>query len=160
MFKLLRSSCASALLLPFLLCAHAPAQSAKASAPAASLASPAGHWNTVDDLTGEVKSLVVIREVKDALDGQIEQVYNPPVPNPLCIRCKGSLKDRPVVGLQILWGLRKNGSEWTDGHVLDPETGNIYRCSVALEDGGKILKVRAYIGFSFLGRTQHWVRLQ
>ncbi|MDE3149770.1 MAG: DUF2147 domain-containing protein [Acidobacteriota bacterium] len=146
-------------MVPFLLFARAPAQSAKAAAPAASMASPAGLWKTVDDLTGEVKSLVVIREVKGALYGQIEQVYNPPVPNPLCIRCTGSLKDRAVVGLQILWGLHKNGSEWTDGHILDPETGKIYRCSVVLEDGGKILRVRGYIGFSFLGRTQHWRRV-
>lgn len=40
----------------------------------------------------------------------------------------------------------------------DPETGKIYKCSIALEDGGKKLKVRGFIGISIMGRTQYWLR--
>ncbi len=29
---------------------------------------------------------------------------------------------------------------------------------VSVEDGGKKLKVRGFIGFSLLGRTQYWLR--
>ncbi len=159
-FKPAPFACVFALLMPLLPYAQGPAQTAKAATAVSSLSSPVGCWKTVDDITGKVKSLVAIREVKGKLYGKIEKVYDPPVPNPLCIECTGSLKDRPVVGLQVLWGLHKVDDHWTGGHILDPESGNIYRCTVALEDGGKELRVRGYVGISLLGRTQHWLRVR
>lgn len=42
--------------------------------------------------------------------------------------------------------------------MLDPDNGSKYKCYVAVEDNGKRLKVRGFIGFSVLGRTQYWVR--
>jgi len=153
------------LLLPLLLAAFAPAQGFAAAAPASVLSSPVGRWRTVDDRTGQVKSIVRIREQNGTLYGTVEKVFNPPAPNPLCIACTGALKDRPVIGLQILWGLRKdsddkNGDEWSGGWILDPETGRIYRCTLALEDRGRKLRVRGYIGFSIFGRTEHWLRVE
>jgi hypothetical protein len=32
------------------------------------------------------------------------------------------------------------------------------KCFIAMEDGGKKLRVRGFIGFSVLGRTQYWLR--
>jgi uncharacterized protein (DUF2147 family) len=43
--------------------------------------------------------------------------------------------------------------------VLDPDNGKIYKCSVSVENGGKKLRVRGFIGFSVLGRTQYWIRV-
>jgi uncharacterized protein (DUF2147 family) len=40
----------------------------------------------------------------------------------------------------------------------DPGNGSKYKCYVAVENGGQRLKVRGFIGFSVLGRTQYWVR--
>lgn len=154
--------CAGALLTAAMLVAPAIPQTPAASdhAQADAMASPVGCWKTFDDKTGEAKSIVAIHERKAVLYGRIEQVFHPPVPHPLCIRCSGDLKNKPVVGLQILWGMRKDDKEWSGGRVLDPESGDVYRATMKLEDGGKVLLLRGYIGFSIFGRTEKWVRVE
>jgi uncharacterized protein (DUF2147 family) len=139
------------------------AQAVPKSNPA--LASPVGRWKTVDDSTGKVKSIVAIREENGKLYGTIEELFDPPVPHPTCYLCTGDLKDRPLVGLRILWdfvpdGSNQNGGEWSGGQVLDPETGKIYRASIALEDGGKKLRLHGYFLVTLLGRTEHWLRAE
>jgi uncharacterized protein (DUF2147 family) len=121
--------------------------------------SPVGNWKTVDDKTGQVKAIVKIREQNGELEGRVVKLFNPPAPHPLCLKCSGTLKNQPVMGMRILWGARKEGDEWTGGHILDPESGNIYRCTITLEDSGKVLRVRGYIGFSVFGRTERWLRV-
>ncbi len=158
-FHLLGRMCASILFAALYLFSFAPAQTALNPHSPTLLASPVGQWKTVDDVNGKIKSIVQIREQNGVLYGTIEKVFNPPVPHPLCIHCPGPSKNRPVIGLQILWGLRKHGGKWTGGEILDPEIGKFYRCSVTLEDGGKTLLLRGYIGFSLFGRTQRWLRV-
>ena len=136
----------------------ASAQTASKSNP--SLASPVGRWKTVDDSTGKVKSIVAIREENGKLYGTIEELFDPPVPHPTCYLCTGDLKDRPLVGLQILWDFVPDGTQWSGGQVLDPETGRIYRASIALEDGGKKLRLHGYFLVTLLGRTEHWLRAE
>jgi uncharacterized protein (DUF2147 family) len=123
-------------------------------------ATPVGRWKTVDDVTGKINSLVDIREVDGKLYGRIEKLINPEPndPHPRCIRCQGDLKGKPLAGLQILWGLMKTGDQWTGGEILDPDSGKIYRCSITVKEGGKKLRVRGFIGFSLLGRTEYWLR--
>lgn len=123
--------------------------------------SPVGRWKTHDDDTGEEKGIVRIREEGGKLYGVIEHVYPKPGldPNPKCEKCEGAKKDKPVVGLEILWGLERDGDEWTGGRILDPENGKTYRCFIEVIDGGRRLKVRGYLGVSLFGRTQYWDRL-
>jgi uncharacterized protein (DUF2147 family) len=54
-------------------------------------------------------------------------------------------KNKPVMGLVIIKGLKKDGKEYNDGKILDPTTGKLYKCFLALEGHDK-LKVRGYIG--------------
>jgi uncharacterized protein (DUF2147 family) len=54
--------------------------------------------------------------------------------------------------MEILKELVRNGEEFTNGHILDPENGKVYRCKLWIE--GKVLKVRGYWGPFF--RTQTW----
>ena len=138
---------------------HSLAQTAP-STPA--LNSPAGRWKTIDDETGKTKSIVAIREEKGKLYGMIEKVLDSdqPGPNPLCIHCEGDLKNKPENGLQIMWELKRDGDQWSGGQILDPHNGKIYRCYISLEDGGKKLKVRGFIGFALLGRTEYWLRME
>ena len=126
------------------------------------MSTPVGRWKTVDDRTGKVRSLVAIWEEDSKLYGKIEKLVDPDPnqPNPLCVNCIGDLKDKPIIGLRILWDLRKNGDQWSGGKVLDPENGRSYRCDVALQEGGKTLKVRGFIGLSLISRTQYWRRDQ
>jgi uncharacterized protein (DUF2147 family) len=136
----------------------APAQ--EPSSPDASMTSPVGRWKTIDDKTGKARGIVDLREEDGKLYGTVESLIDPPVPNPTCYLCSGDLKDRPVVGMQVLWGLVKDGNQWTGGQVLDPESGKSYRASIMLEAGGKKLRMRGYILMPMFGRTQHWIRME
>jgi len=62
------------------------------------------------------------------------------------------------VGLTILTGLRKDGDEYTDGKILDPDNGKVYSSTLRLAEDGRKLNVRGYIGLSLLGRSQTWIR--
>lgn len=140
--------------------AQAPATASTAPAkPAVDLASPVGTWQTIDDKTGKPKALVQISEVDGALQGKIVKVLQSDQgPNPICDKCSGERKNKPVTGMNIMWGLHKDGHQWSGGHILDPKNGKTYKCKLHLVDGGRKLKVRGYIGFALLGRTQVWIR--
>lgn len=118
-----------------------------------------GKWKTFDDKTGEAKSIVEITERNGKLYGKVIQLLNPAMKDMKCKDCPGTDKDKPIVGLEVLKGLSKDGDKYTDGKILDPASGKTYKCTVTL-DGAKKLKVRGYIGFAALGRTQTWERVE
>lgn len=121
-----------------------------------------GRWTTIDDETKKPKSVITIYEEGGKLFGKIEKLFRAPneEQNPLCDKCEGALKNQPITGMVILRDLKKDGNEWTGGTILDPANGKTYKCKLAVEDGGKKLKVRGFIGIALLGRTQYWVRAE
>jgi uncharacterized protein (DUF2147 family) len=123
-------------------------------------ASAAGRWRTIDDKTGQAKSIVRIIETNGVLEGRVEQVFSPPSPSaaPLCEKCSGDLKNKPIVGMTIMWDMKKDGAEYGGGRVLDPEEGKTYRGKVRVIDGGRKLELRGYVGIAMFGRTQTWSR--
>lgn len=124
----------------------------------ASAQSVLGIWKTVDDVSGEVKSLVEIYERDGRVFGSVKEILDPTAPkNPLCDQCTGSDKDKPILGLEFIKGLEKDGDEYNGGQILDPENGKLYKCYIELDSPNK-LKVRGYIGIALLGRTQYWYR--
>ena len=130
------------------------------SAAHANDATPVGLWRTIDDKTGKEKSLVRITEVNGELRGTIEKLIREPNedPNPMCDKCSGDKKNKPVLGMMILNGLKRDGKEWTGGEILDPNNGKTYKCKMSVDESGKKLNVRGFIGVSLLGRTQVWLR--
>src|SRR3546814_6005144 len=62
------------------------------------------------------------------------------------------------MGMEILWGLKKDDGQWDGGQILDPEKGKVYGAKLSLADDGQKLNVRGFVGFSLLGRTQTWIR--
>lgn len=129
--------------------------------PAAAFAqTPVGHWTTIDDKTQKPKSVVEIYEAKDgSLAGRVAEVLQSDRgPNPVCDKCSGERKNKPVKGMVILWGIRKKGGTWEGGQILDPASGKVYSVKVTPTDAGKKLEVRGFMGFSLLGRTQTWMR--
>ena len=130
------------------------------SAHAAATDNPIGLWRTIDDKSGKEKSLVRVSEDNVQLQITVEKLFREPgeEPNPLCDKCPGEKKNKPVIGMQIGSGLKKDGDVWSGGEILDPQNGKTYKCKVWLEDKGKKLNVRGFIGVSVLGRTQVWVR--
>lgn len=118
-----------------------------------------GKWKTVDDETGEAKSIVEITESGGKIYGKVVEILNPAKKNAKCKDCAGEDKDKPILGLTIIKGLKKSGEEYTDGKILDPNKGKLYKCTVKL-DGNDKLNVRGYVGISLIGRTQTWSRVR
>jgi uncharacterized protein (DUF2147 family) len=121
-------------------------------------ASPVGYWKTIDDDGKTEKSIVQIYEDGGKVFGKIVSLINPTEPNPVCKKCVGERKDKPVIGLVIIWDLKGSGEKWSSGRILDPDNGKDYSCTLTLKDGGNKLEVRGYLGVSLFGRSQYWMR--
>lgn len=122
---------------------------------------PVGTWKTIDDVTGKPKSIVQITNDNGELKATVLQVLQSDEgPHPTCKACDGERKDKPVEGMNIMWGVHQDGDVWDGGKILDPKTGKVYKVKLQTEDNGNKLTVRGYIGFSLLGRSQVWERQQ
>ncbi|QQV03311.1 MULTISPECIES: DUF2147 domain-containing protein [Chryseobacterium] len=116
-----------------------------------------GKWKTIDDETKQAKSIVEIYKKSDGkYYGKVSQLLIKPA-DPNCSGCKDDRKGKPILGMEIIRGLAKDGDEFTGGTITDPKTGKTYKCTIT-KDGDK-LNVRGYMGFSLLGRTQIWQKV-
>jgi uncharacterized protein (DUF2147 family) len=135
------------------------ARTAAVGAVAASdVSSPVGIWKTVDDKTGQARSLVRIYEKDGKLFARIEQSLVPGDEVRTCTKCPDGRKDQPLIGLEFMRGMTLMDGEYRGGDILDPDSGSIYRCKFRLVDGGTKLKVRGFLGVSLFGRSQTWER--
>jgi uncharacterized protein (DUF2147 family) len=119
-----------------------------------------GAWRSIDDGNGKPRSIVRINENSGIYEGAIEKIFPEPNedPNPMCDKCQGAFKDQPILGMKIINNMKKVDDEYKHGTIMDPDNGKTYKCKLWLEDGGKKLKVRGYIGPLF--RTQTWLRVE
>ncbi|MGE0590545.1 MAG: DUF2147 domain-containing protein [Cyclobacteriaceae bacterium] len=117
-----------------------------------------GKWVTIDDETGDKKSVVEITERNEKLYGTITKLFRKPGedPDPVCDECPvdDERYNKKVIGMEIIRDMSPDGNEYSDGTILDPKVGRIYRCRLWLD--GENLKVRGYWGPFF--RTQVWQR--
>ncbi len=115
-----------------------------------------GSWKTIDDNTGKPKSIVRLFKKDNKLYGEVIKLFNKldEDQDPLCDKCTDHRKDKKVIGMQIISGLRFEDGKWKDGKILDPETGTTYECEI-WRDKEK-LNVRGYVFLFF--RTQTWVK--
>ena len=116
-----------------------------------------GVWITQDDETGKKKSEVLLYKNEGKLYGKILNLLLEEDKGKLCVNCKGENKNLAIEGMVIVEGLELNGKTWEEGTILDPKSGKTYSCYITFENENT-LKVRGYIGFSLLGRTQKWIR--
>lgn len=119
-----------------------------------------GLWKTIDDETGEAKSVVRIYQLGDKIHGEIVRLFPSPgrPDDPICDQCPED-DDRfgkKIIGMEIIRGLEKDGDEYSGGTVLKPDEGKIFRCKIWRE--GEDLKVRGYWGLFY--RTQTWIRIE
>ncbi|WP_201562126.1 DUF2147 domain-containing protein [Psychrobacter sp. CMS30] len=118
-------------------------------------------WQTIDDKTGEKKAVIQLTENGGKVSGKIIKVLNKEKADALCTKCPGSLKNKPVEGLQILSGLKADGNnQWSDGKLVDPESGKTYSGKLTLSDNGQSLKLRGFVGTPVFGRSQTWQRIK
>lgn len=128
--------------------------------------SPVGYWRTIDDVTGKPKAIVKVSLNKNnELEGRILSVFPEPgkKQQTICTLCAGDKKNQPIVGLVFMEQLIQSHGDpnhWEKGAILDPKTGKVYRCQLDLSADNNKMKVRGFIGFALLGRTQNWERVE
>ena len=106
-----------------------------------------GFWTTIDDETGEAKSVVQIYEYQGKYFGRVVELLKNK-------EAKAKLPGNPAIkGLDIIWDLKQDNKKYTDGEILDPKKGKVYGCELWRE--GENLIVRGKI--AFLGRNQTWL---
>lgn len=122
---------------------------------------PTGVWQQVSKNSGKPHALIHITQDHDVYQGKIIKLLNRSAEDiakrgehPRCTQCTGPQKDASWVGLTVLWDLKRDGDRWSDGHVLDPTNGKIYKAHMSLEDSGEKLRIRGYVGLSLFGRTE------
>lgn len=93
--------------------------------------------------------LVWLRDAKDEAGKPKVDRHNP----------DKEMQTRPLMGLVILRDFVFEDGEWTNGRVYNPSDGKDYKGTLKLKDP-KTLDVRGYVGFSFIGKTDTWTRIE
>lgn len=117
-----------------------------------------GVWKTVDDVSGEATSHLEIYEQDGKLRGKIIKLLDSD-DDAKCEACTGDKKNQPIIGMDIIWNMKGKEGVYKGGKILDPDNGKEYKCKITLGDDPSELDVRGYIGFSLLGRSQTWYRV-
>ena len=120
--------------------------------------SPVGTWRTIDDDTGEPKSLVRIYERGGKLYGEIAQLLPE---GRICDDCTQEYRGSDMRGVQILRDFQRDGDVWSGGRITDPQNGKTYKSKMLVERDGR-LKVWGYVGFdsALTRRAQYWERVR
>ena len=118
-----------------------------------------GKWQSIDSKTGKDEAIIEIYKENNKVYAKVVDILNPEDKDKICIYCKGENKDKPILGMIIVNGLKENGDVWGGGKILDPKNGNYYKCYITLVDNSK-LKLRGYIGISLFGRTEYWYKVE
>ncbi len=117
-----------------------------------------GDWKTVDDKTGERRSVVTIYKGTDGLYyGKISKMLMYTDLDLKCDQCKDEDHNAPIVGLVIIRGMHAEDGELVGGKVLDPESGKFYYGKIYLKNGKLVLR-GSLDKRGFLGRNQTWER--
>lgn len=116
-----------------------------------------GDWTTVDDKTGEKRSVVHIYKATDGMFyGKIIDLLQGPK-DIVCDLCSDNDHNKPIVGLVIVRGMKEQDGELVGGKVLDPESGKFYYCKMSIKDGKLVLR-GSLDKRGMLGRNQTWIR--
>ncbi|BDS14975.1 DUF2147 domain-containing protein [Aureispira anguillae] len=130
-----------------------------------------GIWKTVDDESGRTKSHVQVFKVGDKYHAKIVKLLDPKsledsgeerFEDIKCTKCPADHgKDKPLYGLEIIWGMEKSSDKWKGGSIMDPKKGKVYTCTMWMDESdssGNQLSVRGWVGFFY--RTQTWYRVK
>ena len=118
-----------------------------------------GDWKTIDDKTGERRSVVAIYQESDGLYyGKIAKMLVGE-PGLKCTTCKDEDYNAPLEGLVIIRGMKfdAKANALTGGKVLDPESGKFYYGKIYTKDGKLVLR-GSLDKVGLLGRNQTWER--
>ena len=119
-----------------------------------------GEWITVDDASGEQKSVVRIYQADNGkYYGDIVELFGEDADTAVCDACEGEDYNKPIVGLTIIRDMQLEKGELRGGKVLDPDNGKLYYAKVYLKDGKLVLR-GSLDKAGLLGRSQTWLPKQ
>ncbi len=118
-----------------------------------------GKWKTVDDRNGITKAIIEVYKEDGLMHAKVVEILEQGKEDARCTKCKGELKDKPILGMKIMDDFKKNGKGIYKGdRLFDPEQAMTFKGRVWLdEENEDRLKVRGYL--AFLYRTQTWHRV-
>jgi len=118
-----------------------------------------GRWRTIDDETGQAKSIVEIeRNAEGLYSGRIVELFNPSRPDPTCDKCSDDRRDQPIIGMEIIRNMRASGAVgYSGGSILKPDEGKVYRSKMKLIENGGRLEVSGCV--MVFCRSQTWERV-
>ena len=105
---------------------------------------------------GKERFQVEIFEKDGVYYGKIVKLTSLPE-NALCTKCKKERKDKPLMGMLILWNLKKEAGRYVEGKIYDVEAGKEYKCSIAQITPDR-LKITASL--LFLSESHYWTRVK
>lgn len=121
-----------------------------------SIANPQGFWQLADK-NGNPKIIIHIYGENEKLHAKLLQYL--PNQNARCTKCEGALQNQPYRNLVIISNLiQKDASTWTDGKILNPETGEISNVTLTINRNGDAIRINSYGWFSWFGSTDVWTR--
>jgi len=117
-----------------------------------------GDWKTIDDEDGTAKSIVhIFKATNGKYYGKIEKLFKNP--NSLCTECKGENYNKPKLGMRIINDMVLKDGTLTNGTILDPNNGKVYKCNITYNAKTGKLEVRGSLDKAgVIGRTQIWVK--
>ncbi len=77
--------------------------------------------------------------------------------NALCTKCKKERKDKPLMGMLILWGLKKEAGRYVEGKIYDVDAGKEYKCSITQIASDKLQVTASLL---FLSESHYWTRVK
>jgi uncharacterized protein (DUF2147 family) len=105
---------------------------------------------------GKERLNVEIFEKGEVYYGKIVKLTTVPA-NTLCTTCKKDRKDKPLMGMSILWDLKKEAGRYVEGKIYEVEEGSEYKCTFTQISPDK-LKVTACL--MFLCESHYWTRVK
>lgn len=117
-----------------------------------------GKWKLEDGT-----AIVEVYQSGDVFNGRIVWLDEPNGPDGKPAKDSNNpdkaLRNRELMGLDMLHGLKKADGEYSGGKIYDPGNGKTYYCSMKVE--GDVLKVRGSLDQKGrLGRTMDWFRVK
>ena len=108
-------------------------------------------------LTENKRAVINIEKCEDSICGKIHWIIEGGLQRDIHNE-DPALKNQPMCGLKILGDFKEDSpNTWEDGFIYKADDGDTYSANIELKDDGT-LKLRGYVGFSFLGKTQIWTR--